>query len=159
MRIRAALETDRDAIWRIFEPVIRAGETYALPADMTRGEALAHWFEPDRTVNVAEDGEVVGTYYLRASRLGGGGHVANSGFVTAPWATGRGIARAMAVDSLERAKARGFTAMQFNFVVSTNERAIGLWRNLGFDVAGRLPGAFRHPTLGFVDALIMYRSL
>lgn len=49
--------------------------------------------------------------------------------------------------------------MQFNFVVSTNERAVRLWQSLGFEIAGRLPEAFRHPTLGFVDVLIMYRRI
>jgi ribosomal protein S18 acetylase RimI-like enzyme len=74
-------------------------------------------------------------------------------------AEGQGIARTMCLHSLERAKERGFRAMQFNFVVSTNTRAVELWKRLGFEVVGRLPGAFRHPDLGFVDAYVMYRAL
>ena len=72
---------------------------------------------------------------------------------------GRGIARRMAEHSLEAARARGFLAMQFNFVVSSNESAVHLWESLGFEIVGRLPGAFRHPRLGFVDALVMFRRL
>ncbi|HKW56638.1 MAG TPA: N-acetyltransferase [Candidatus Acidoferrum sp.] len=158
--IRSATSGDHDAIWKVLEPVIRAGETYTQPRDMTREEALAYWFFPGHAVFVYEErGEVLGTYYLRANQKGGGAHVANCGYITAPWAAGRGIARAMCRHSLELASSRGFRAMQFNFVVSANQRAVGLWQSLGFEVVGRLPGAFLHPSLGAVDALVMYKQL
>ena len=96
---------------------------------------------------------------MQANQRGGGAHVANCGYITAEAAAGRGIARAMCVHSLARAKARGFKAMQFNFVVSTNERAVKLWLDLGFAIVGRLPGAFLHPKVGYVDALVMFRNL
>jgi ribosomal protein S18 acetylase RimI-like enzyme len=160
MIIRAALAGDADAIWAILEPVIRAGDTYALPSDLSRADALAYWSSPENEVFVAEhNGKMVGTYILRASQKGGGSHVANCGYITAPQAAGRGIGRAMCEHSLAHARARGFQAIQFNFVVSTNERAVHLWKSLGFEVVGRLPGAFRHPQQGFVDALVMYRTL
>ena len=158
--IRSATHQDDEAIWWIVEPMLRAGETYTLPREMTRAEALAYWFSPGHEVFVAEeDSTVVGCYYLRANQRGGGAHVANCGYVTAPHATGRGVARAMCLHSLDTARERGFRAMQFNFVVSTNERAIRLWSSLGFSTVGRLPGAFLHPRLGHVDALVMYRAL
>ena len=160
MHIRPANEDGADAIWRILEPIIRAGETYALPRGMSRRDALAYWFSCDHEIFVAQDGgEIVGTYYLRPNQQGGGAHVANCAYMTAPSVSGRGVGRAMAVHSLDHAKARGFRAMQFNFVVASNERAVRLWQELGFGIAGRLPGAFAHPTLGFVDALVMYRDL
>jgi L-amino acid N-acyltransferase YncA len=160
MIIRPATPSDADAIWAILEPVIRAGETYALPRYMSRDEALAYWHAPGHAVFVAEDqGSVVGSYFLHANQRGGGAHVANCGYATAAAATGRGVASAMCVHSLDEARARGFRAMQFNFVVSTNERAVRLWRRFGFEVVGRLPEAFAHPTLGFVDALVMFRPL
>lgn len=147
-------------IWGILEPVIRGGDAYTLPTEMSREDALAYWMSAGHEVFVAEEnGEILGTYYLRANQKGGGAHVANCGYVTAPWATGRGVARAMCQHSLERAKAREFRAMQFNFVVSSNGRAVRLWQSMGFDIVGRLPGAFLHPTLGAVDALVMYRQL
>jgi GNAT superfamily N-acetyltransferase len=158
--VRNATRQDDDAIWAILEPVLRAGETYTLPRDITREEALAYWFAPAHQVFVAEeDAAIVGTYFLRANQRGGGSHVANCGYMTAQHATGRGIARAMCLHSLDVARHEGFRAMQFNFVVSTNERAVRLWTSLGFDTVGRLSGAFQHPTLGYVDALVMYRSL
>jgi ribosomal protein S18 acetylase RimI-like enzyme len=127
---------------------------------MTKQQALEYWFATENETFVWEgDGAVLGTYFLRPNQRGGGSHVANCGYVTAPAAEGRGIARAMCLHSLERAKARGFRAMQFNFVVSTNIRAVQLWKNLGFEVVGRLPGAFLHPEHGFVDVLIMYQQL
>ncbi|HYM17179.1 MAG TPA: GNAT family N-acetyltransferase [Micropepsaceae bacterium] len=160
MLIRPATEDDAAALWSILEPVIRAGETYALARDMQKNEALAYWMGPDRETFVAvEENRIVGTYYLRPNQAGGGDHVANCGYVTDAAVRGRGIARRMCEHSLELARARGFRAMQFNFVVSTNEYAIRLWRSLGFDVVGRLPCAFHHPTLGDVDALVMFRPL
>lgn len=160
MEIRPASANDHDAIWKILEPVIRAGDTYTLPSDLSREEALAYWHSASHEVFVAEEnGEIVGTYFLKANQKGGGAHVANCGYMTAPWASGRGVARAMCRHSLEHAKARGFRAMQFNFVVSTNERAVQVWKSMGFETVGRLPGAFLHPKLGAVDALVMYRHL
>lgn len=160
MLIRKALSGDGDSIWAILEPVIRAGETYPLPRETDRESALAYWFSPEHEVFVAEDnGGVVGTYFLKANQKGGGAHVANCGYMTARHATGRGVARTMCAHSLEHAKERGFRAMQFNFVVSTNERAVRLWQSFGFEIVGRLPRAFEHPTLGFVDAFVMYREL
>jgi len=160
MLIRHASRAEAPAIWAIIEPVIRAGETYTLDRGMSEADALAYWFGADKETFVAEaDGVVLGTYYLRANQAGGGAHVANCGYMTGAAATGRGVARAMCLHSIEQAKLRGFRAMQFNFVVSSNERAVGLWQSLGFEVAGRLPGAFDHPTLGYVDALVMVRTL
>lgn len=161
MLIREAFAArDEGAMWAILEPVIRAGETYPLPRNMDRESALAYWFSPGHEVFVAEDdGKIVGTYFLKANQKGGGAHVANCGYMTAPQATGRGVARAMCAHSLERARERGFRAMQFNLVVSTNERAVRLWQSFGFEIVGRLPQVFNHPTLGFVDAYVMYHKL
>jgi L-amino acid N-acyltransferase YncA len=158
--IRPATNQDYDAVWEILEPMIRRGDTYTLPRDMSKQQALDYWFAPEKETFVWEDnGAILGTYFVRANQRGGGSHVANCGYVTAEAAQGRGIARAMCVHSLERARERGFRAMQFNFVVSTNDRAAKLWRDLGFATVGRLPGAFQHPGRGFVDVFIMYRNL
>jgi len=158
--IRSAAPEDDDAIWAILEPAFRAGETYPIPRDISRADALAYWRTSGNDVLVAEeDGAVVGTYYLRANNKGGGAHVANCGYMVAPVAMGHGVARAMCLDSLERAKRRGFSAMQFNFVISTNSRAVMLWQRCGFEVCGMLPGAFDHPEHGKVDALVMFRRL
>jgi ribosomal protein S18 acetylase RimI-like enzyme len=160
MLVRPAQARDDDAIWGIIGPTIRAGETYVLPRDMSRAQALSYWGSPGHEVFVADDdGQVVGTYYLRPNQQGGGSHVANCGYMTAAAASGRGVAWTMCAHSLAHARARGFRAMQFNFVVSSNERAIALWRSFEFEIVGRLPQAFRHPQLGLVDALVMYRML
>jgi ribosomal protein S18 acetylase RimI-like enzyme len=160
MLIRQACLEDDEAIWRVVEPTIRAGETLMLPRDMSEAEAIRYWRAPEHEVFVAEqDGEILGTYYLRANQRGGGAHVANCGYATAPSASGRGVARAMCAHSLERARVRGFRALQFNCVVSTNERAVRLWQSFGFEIVGRLPEAFLHPEIGYVDALVMFRKL
>jgi L-amino acid N-acyltransferase YncA len=158
MLIRPATTADHAAIWAILEPVIRAGATYALDRDMSREAALAYWLANEAFV--AEDaGAVLGTYFLRRNQAGGGAHVCNCGYMVSAKASGRGVARAMCAHSLERARNLGHRAMQFNFVVSTNERAVRLWQTLGFEIVGRLPGAFEHPRHGFVDALVMHRAL
>lgn len=160
LTIRRATTADADAIWAIIGPTIRAGETYALPRDMSEAAALAYWLGDDRETFVAEaGGEILGTYYIRANQAGGGAHVCNCGYMTAAAAAGRGVARAMCAHSLEHARTTGFRAMQFNFVISTNTRAVKLWQALGFDIVGRLPGAFDHPTDGEVDALVLYQRL
>jgi L-amino acid N-acyltransferase YncA len=160
LSIRRAGAEDRDAVWRIMEPVIRAGETYALSRDMTKADALAHWFAPDRTAFVAEERErILGTCYLRANRPGPGAHIANAGFMVADEAGGRGLGEFLYGHALSEAKAAGFRAMQFNFVVVSNERAVRLWQRMGFAIVGRVPRAFDHPRLGLVDALVMFRDL
>ncbi len=160
MLIRPSTDRDKNAIWAIMEPIIRAGEAYTLPRDMDKTSALAYWFSSEREVFVAEDnGDIVGTYCLQANQRGGGSHVANCGYMTAINETGRGVARAMCAHSLDRARERRFRAMQFNFVVSANERAVRLWQSFDFEIVGRLPKAFLHPTRGYVDAYIMYRDL
>jgi L-amino acid N-acyltransferase YncA len=160
MRIRPADPNDGPAIWEILAPTIRAGETYALDQRMSESDALAYWLGADRKTFVAEDdGAIVGTYYLRANQAGGGRHICNCGYMTSPAATGRGVARAMCLHSMESARELGYRAMQFNFVVSTNARAVALWQSLGFEVVGRLPQAFQHPSLRLVDALVMFRTL
>jgi L-amino acid N-acyltransferase YncA len=160
MLIRPAEDKDKAAIWGIIGPTIRAGETYALDRDLDEAAALAYWLGPDRKTFVAEDdGVVVGTYYIKANQAGGGSHVCNCGYMTDPQASGRGVARLMHQHSLVRAVEMGFRAMQFNFVISSNERAVQLWQSLGFAIVGRLPEAFLHPQKGYVDALVMFRAL
>ncbi|MBL8819500.1 MAG: GNAT family N-acetyltransferase [Planctomyces sp.] len=158
--IRKAGIEDADAVWKILEPVIRRGEAFAFPREMTQAEAIACWLSVDReTFVVEENNQIQGTYYLRQNQFGGGSHVANCGYATAGYARGQGIARLMCMHSLEEAKSRGFRAMQFNFVVSSNLVAVHLWKSLGFQIVGTLPDAFAHPTLGEVDAYVMFRKL
>lgn len=160
MRIRPAGKEDAAAVWRVIEPTIRAGETYTLDRDMSEADALAYWMGADRETFVAEeDGEIVGTYFIRPNQGGGGKHICNCGYITSVTATGRGVARAMCRHSLDYARQRGYRGMQYNFVISTNTRAVALWESFGFATVGRLPEAFHHPTLGYVDALVMFRRL
>jgi ribosomal protein S18 acetylase RimI-like enzyme len=160
MLIRPARQEDRTSIWSIIGPVIQAGETYTLDPGMGEADALAYWLGADKEAFVAEDnGVVIGTYYMRPNQAGGGSHVCNCGYMTSHSTTGQGVARAMCNHSLAHARSRGYRAMQFNFVVSTNERAVRLWQSMGFEIVGRLPLAFQHPGIGYVDALVMFQSL
>jgi GNAT superfamily N-acetyltransferase len=158
--IRPADDPDRDAIWSIFREVIAAGDTYPLDPNISREEALAYWFQRSAHVFVTEqDGQIVGSYTLHPNQSGGGAHVANAAFIVAQSLRGQGIGRAMGEHCLNEARRLGFRGMQFNFVVSTNEPAVKLWKNLGMKIVATLPGAFRHPTRGFVDVYVMFRQL
>ena len=170
LNIRLATEADRDAVWSVFRDVIAPGDTYVFDPNTSREDALAYWFQPGNHTYVAEqdrsasaalqrDKHVVGTYILKANRPDLGSHIANASFMVAPAARGQGVGRAMGEHCLAEARQLGFLAMQFNFVVSTNESAIRLWKQLGFEIVGTLPGAFRHPKKGYVDVYVMFRSL
>ena len=158
--IREASRHDRDAVWEILRAVVAAGDTYVFDPEIPREEALVYWFQPGTRTYVAEsEGRVVGTYILRPNRPGLGSHVSNTAFMVSPSARRLGIGRAMGEHCLDEARRLGYRAMQFNFVVSTNEPAVELWKRLGFTIVGTLPGAFRHRTRGFVDVYVLFRTL
>jgi ribosomal protein S18 acetylase RimI-like enzyme len=160
LSIRKALESDRDSLWEIFHDVVAGGDTYAFDPGISKEEALAYWQHPANRCHVAErGGKIVGTYVLKPNQPGLGSHVANAAFMVAPNARGLGVGQALGEHCVDEARRLGFRAMQFNFVVSTNESAVRLWRRLGFEIVGTLPGAFRHSGKGYVDAYVMYRSL
>jgi GNAT superfamily N-acetyltransferase len=160
MNIRIAHQADEDAIWEIFRAVVAPGDTYAFDPATSREEGLAYWFSPGAHTYVAEnDGRIVGTYILKPNQPALGSHVANAGFMVSPSARGLGVGRRMGEHCLTEARRLGFRAMQFNFVVSTNTPAVRLWQQLGFEIVGTLPGAFRHSQRGMVDAYVMFRKL
>lgn len=158
--IRPAMPADEDAIWSILQPIFRAGDTYTIDPGISREDALSYWCAAPSHVYVAERGtQVQGTFYIKRNQSGGGAHVCNCGFATSKTVQGKGIARLMLDHALDEAALLGFAAMQFNFVVSTNTRAIAIWDGAGFQTVGRLPGAFIHPQHGKTDALVMWKDL
>jgi GNAT superfamily N-acetyltransferase len=147
-------------MWPIFQAVVALGDSYVFAPDTSREDAQAYWFGPGVTSYVALDsGRIVGMYKLVANQRDLGSHVANASFMVDPHRHGVGVGKLMGAHSLREAKAAGYLAMQFNYVVSTNETAVALWKKLGFAVVGTLPKAFRHITLGYVDVYVMYRPL
>ena len=160
LTIRPATDADWPHLWAIIEPIMRAGETFALPRDGDEVVARAYFASPEKVNFVAEEeGRVLGASYVRANQLGGGNHIANCGYMTAPAARGRGIARALCSHSIDYCRSVGFRGIQFNFVVSTNQAAVHLWETLGFDIVGNVPKAFHHPVHGYVDAYVMFQAL
>ena len=161
IKIRPYNDADWPTVWKIMEPVFRSGETYAFATTIGEDEARKEWVDKPELTFVAEDGEgkIAGTYYLKPNQPALGAHVCNCGYIVAEEARGQGIATQMCEHSQKVALDYGFRAMQYNLVVSTNEGAVRLWQKLGFEIVGRLPGAFKHPRQGYVDALVMYKEL
>ena len=161
IRIRTLEDSDWPQVWLFMEPVIREGETYPYARDMDSDGARYMWVEVTHAQYVAEDeaGRILGSYYIKPNQPTLGAHVANCGYMVSEDARGRGIATAMCVHSQEEAVRLGYRAMQFNLVIKTNAPSVYLWQKLGYTIVGDLPGAFLHPTQGFVDAYVMYKSL
>jgi RimJ/RimL family protein N-acetyltransferase len=159
--IRLIEQEDWPGVWRLLQSTFQAGDTYAFAPDSSEAEIYRVWVGlPAATfVARASDGEIFGTYYIKPNQPGLGSHVCNCGYVVAPEAQRKGIATAMCEHSQREALAMGFRAMQFNLVVSTNDRAVRLWQRLGISVVGTLPRAFRHLQRGYVDALVIYKEL
>ena len=160
LEIRKAKETDKEAVWEIIQAVISSGDTYVFAPDSPKEKMLEYWFGADKETYVAVlDNQILGSFYLKANQPDLGSHIANAGYMVSPNAKGKGIGRKMAEFSLPEAKRLGFKAIQFNFVVKSNEIAVKLWLSLGFEIIGEIPEAFQHQDLGLVNALIMYRKL
>lgn len=150
-------DTDHDMLWSLLRPVFRAGDTYAIDPDISEADAVTYWTAHHAYMAIL-DGNVVGTFYIRPNQQGCGAHICNCGYITGRGTEGKGVARAMLAYSLKQAKTLGFEAMQFNFVLANNSRAVDTWRRAGFDEIGRIPRAFKIAD-GYTDALIFYRAL
>lgn len=160
IQIQKATDADKPAIWQIIKSVIAGGDTYVFSPDSTEAEMMEYWFTPDKHNYMAiAEGEVVGTFWIRANQPGLGSHVANAAYMVSPYAAGKGVGKQMALWSLDEARRLGFKAMQFNFVVKSNTVAVRLWKSVGFEIVGEIPDAFDHKENGLTNALIMYRKL
>ena len=159
--VRQFEPNDWPAVWQMLEPVVRAGETYAVPTDISEDHAYRFWVQAPAATFVAldDDGDYLGTYFMKTNHPGPGSHVCNCGYIVAEAARGRGLAGELCRHSLEVARERGYRAMQYNLVVGNNTAAIRVWEKHGFHIAGTLPGAFQHPSEGDVDAHVMFRTL
>ena len=157
---RIASNKDEEALWGILEPMVRQGGTYVFSLDKSKKSMMGYWMGADKVTFVVEnEGVVVGTFYLKANQEGLGDHICNAGFVVSRDAEGQGVGRWMGEFAQAAAQSRGFLAMQFNFVIQSNQKAVHLWKSLGFSVIGEIPEAYRHPELGLVPALIFHKKL
>ena len=161
MEIRPFTETDWSQVWPIVRDVVRAADTFVYDPAMTEAEARAIWIEspPGLTVVAVENDRVLGSAKMGPNRPGPGSHVATASFMVSAEARGRGVGKALCRFALDWARDRGFAGMQFNAVAESNAGAVALYRRLGFQIVGTVPGAFAHPMLGRVGLHIMYRAL
>ncbi|MFN4000353.1 N-acetyltransferase family protein [Algoriphagus sp.] len=160
LSFRKAVQLDSFELWNIIEPIVREGSTYVFSPDSSKEKMMDYWLAQDKATYVTEsDGEIVGTFFLKANQPDRGSHIVNAGYMVSPKASGKGIGKAMAEFSFAEAKRLGFQAMQFNYVVKNNTVAVNLWLKLGFEIVGEVPDAFLHPILGPTNILVMYRKL
>lgn len=159
MDIRDVTAADWPDLWPIMRPIIRAGETYTYDPQMDEAEAKALWLSAQRVSVAVADGKLLGTGRMTPNKAGPGSHIANGSYMVADAAQGRGVGRALVIESLTWAKSAGFTGMQFNAVAETNVGALGLYDRLGFKRLGCVPGGFRHPVQGDVDLWILFHDL
>ncbi|MEC4089719.1 MULTISPECIES: GNAT family N-acetyltransferase [Pseudoalteromonas] len=158
--IRIMTQNDFQHFWPTFKEVIEQQETYAFDPDMSQQQAYALWCQKvDNAYVMVEGDEILGSYYLKANAMGPSNHICNCGYMVAPQARGKGIARTLCEHSQSEAIKLGYRAMQFNSVVASNQVAVQLWQRLGYQIIGTIPKAYRHPSLGFVDSHIMYKWL
>lgn len=158
--IRKATLADFDDVWPLLRDVFRAGDTYAVDPQISKEDARTYWMTQAAATYVAEGSDgVVGTYYIKTNQPGGGAHICNCGYIVSPKARGQGIAAQLCAHSQVEAAGLGYLAMQFNFVLASNDGAVRLWHRLGFETIGTIPDAFRHPKQGMIDAFVMYKRL
>lgn len=159
--IRLYQAADWQQLWPLLKNIFASGDTYVYPPDSSESDMYRAWTQTAHALYVAEtaEGQLLGCYKLLPNQPGLGSHVANAGYVVLPEARGQGIAAQLCTHSQREAVRLGYRAMQFNMVVATNLAAVHLWQKLGFHVVGRLPGAFHHQTLGYVDTLVMFKQL
>lgn len=160
MKIRKATLRDYDSVWNIFSSVIKTGDTYIFDPETPVEDLQKHWFANYMDTFVAEaEGKVRGTYIIKPNQPDLGNHIANASYMIHPSAQGKGMGKQLCEHSIHWAKQKGYHAIQFNVVVSTNTTAIKLGEKFGFEIIGTTPDGFRHQTLGLVDTYIMYKKL
>lgn len=161
MEVRDAVDDDWPSIWPVFAETVRAGQTYAYDPDLTSEQARGLWMTPapGATVVAVEGEELLGTAKMGPNREGRGAHIGTASFLVASRARGRGVGRALATHVVDWHRTQGFRGIQFNAVVETNTAAVSLWRSLGFNVVGTVPGAFQHPQHGYVGLHVMFLPL
>jgi len=160
IKIRKVKATDHDQVWDILKDIIRKGNVFAHPVSSSKEKMIGYWCNADKHVYVAiEEGEIAGTFFIQDNQPGLGSHIANAGYAVSEKKTGKGIGKYMGEYSLVEAKRLGYTAMQFNLVVKSNNAAVKLWKKIGFEIIGEIPDAFNHSENGLTNAYIMYRKL
>lgn len=156
-----ATDADFDAVKEIFLHVVDEGETYSYErAELTDQWIRDYWLKNTVTTLVARvSGKVAGVCAIRVNRTGRGNHIANASYIVHHNYRAQGIGHALGKASLSAAKEKGYAAMQFNYVVSTNVKAVALWQSLGFKIIGVMPQGYRHSRHGLVDVYMMHRFL
>jgi GNAT superfamily N-acetyltransferase len=157
---RADRHLDYDKVWEIFKTVISTGDTYVFDPNTPKESLQKYWFAENMDTFVAVDNdEILGTYFIRPNQIDLGDHIANCGYMVNPKYHGKGIGKILCQHSIDFAKEKRFSGIQFNIVVSSNEGAVKLWERFGFKIIGTTPKGFRHSNLGLVDTYIMFKDL
>ena len=158
--IRSATEADLEAVWWLWKEIMDQKIYYPYDDSYSREDIEKLWIHMGNTIRVATlDDKIVGAYVLHPNQPGYGKHIVNAAYMVDTKIRGKGIGSLLCADSIETSRKEGYRGMQFNFVVSTNKGAIKVWQDHGFEIIGTIPGGFHHFELGYVDALIFFKSL
>ena len=140
--VRAYNEADLPQMADIWNTVVIDGEAFPQTDALDLPAAAAFFAAQDYCGVVETDGTVVGLYILHPNNIGRCGHIGNASYAVAPNLRGKGIGRRLVEDSIDQAKKHGYGLLQFNAVVKTNEGAIRIYEQLGFQRLGIIPKGF-----------------
>ncbi|WP_247645992.1 GNAT family N-acetyltransferase [Adlercreutzia caecimuris] len=159
MRVtRPYREEDVPAMVEIWNAVVEVGRAFPQVDPLTVEEARVFFAEQSHTAVATVAGRVAGLYILHPNNVGRCGHVSNASYAVSSEVRGHGLGRLLVEDSLRQAARLGFRGLQFNAVVASNEGAIALYEDLGFQRIGRIPGGFLNKDGAYEDTFIYYHE-
>ena len=114
--------------------------------------------ETDLIVLGVLDGEYVGNCSFMGNNVSRYRHRVSMGIALFQRFTGMGIGRVMIECLFEVAKEKGFEQMELE-VVADNERAIRLYKQMGFEIYGTFPKNMKYKDGTYADAHWMMKQL
>ena len=155
IRIREYKKEDVNEAVNIWNQVVEDGEAFPQMELLTE-KTGDEFFRGQSFTGIAYDedtGEIAGLYILHPNNIGRCGHIANASYAVSSAQRGKHIGEALVRDSLHAARELGFRILQFNAVVASNERALRLYRMLGFHQLGTIPDGFRMKDGSYADII------
>lgn len=152
-------KSDLPQATELWNSIVAEGNSFPQDEILSPEQALDFFRSQTDTICAIYEGQVVGLYILHPNNVGRCSHVANASYAVKKEFRGEGLGKALVQDSLNRAKARGFSGLQFNAVLTSNLNAVTLYLKLGFSVVGTIKNGFRLSKDSYCNTLIFYKEL